>query len=174
MPEHLTLADLGAFEKDVYPVGRLDRDSEGLLILTNDKSLTNKLLDPKFGHKRTYWVQVDGIPDASDLQQLRAGVTIKLKKGKYQTRPAKAQLLGDVNLEERNPPVRFRKHIPTTWIALTLTEGKNRQVRKMCAQIGHPCLRLIRVAIEDLQLNDLKIGAVKTLPEKTIKRLLNL
>lgn len=175
IPEHRTLGDLYDFPKGIYPVGRLDKDSEGLLILTNDGRLTHQLLDPKFQHRRTYWVQVEGSPAANDLNTLSKGVKIKLKKGYYDTLPVEVQNIdNEIVIEDRNPPVRFRKSIPTTWLALTLTEGKNRQVRKMCAAVGFPVLRLIRVSIENLVLNDLPIGGVLEMKEKELKQLLEI
>ncbi|RMG86910.1 MAG: pseudouridine synthase [Bacteroidetes bacterium] len=169
LPEHRTLADLGNFPKDVYPVGRLDKDSEGLLILTNDKQLTHRLLHPDFHHRRTYLAQVEGIPTPDAIRQLAGGVDIKLGKKKYHTRPCSVRLMGNTPdyhgfmPAPRTPPIRFRKNNPTSWLELTLTEGKNRQVRKMCARAGFPVLRLIRVAIEKLELGDLPIGGVKPL-----------
>lgn len=160
-------------EKDVYPVGRLDKDSEGLLILTNDKILNNKLLNPRFEHQRTYAVQVDREITQEAIEQLEKGVDIKLGKTKYHTLPAEAQVIAEPNLPERDPPVRFRKNVPTSWIEIKLIEGKNRQVRKMCAAVGFPCLRLVRVAIEKLELGDLAPGEIKEITHEQIK-LLNL
>lgn len=152
-PHHRTLADLYDWPPDVYPVGRLDRDSEGLLLLTDDKSLTHRLLDPAFAHPRTYWVQVEGIPGAEALQALRTGVDIRIRKKTHRTRPAEVRLLeAPPPLPERDPPVRFRKTVPDSWLELTLTEGKNRQVRRMCAAVGYPVLRLVRVGIAGLRL----------------------
>lgn len=140
---------------DVYPVGRLDQDSEGLLLLTNDGQFQHRLINPKFQHPRTYWVQVERIPDAAALQQLRQGVTIQ----GYQTRSAQVRLLEtEPELPPRNPPIRFRKHVPTAWIEITLTEGRNRQVRRMTASVGFPTLRLVRVGIADLRLDGLAPG----------------
>ena len=153
-PEHRTLADLHDFPKDVYPVGRLDRDSEGLLILTDDKRFNHQLLDPKFAHPRTYAVQLEGEPTGDALARLAAGVTINLKGKQHRCRPVEVTPLPPA-APPRVPPVRFRKNIPTTWWALTLTEGKNRQVRRMCAAVGYPVLRLIRSAIGELSLDDL-------------------
>jgi 23S rRNA pseudouridine2457 synthase len=140
---------------DVYPVGRLDRDSEGLLLLTSDGRLQHRLSDPRFAHPRTYWVQVEKIPDAIALQSLRQGVVIQ----GYQTRPAQVRLLEvEPDLPPRQPPIRVRQSIPTAWLELTLTEGKNRQVRRMTAAVGFPTLRLVRVAIAHLQLAGLEPG----------------
>lgn len=152
-PHHVTLADLDFdFAKDVYPVGRLDADSEGLLILTADKSLNAKLLNPKNKQPKTYWVQVEGAPNKMDLLPLEKGLMIKIKGKLHRTAPAKAFLLKEIpQLPLRNPPIRFRKSIPTTWISLTITEGKNRQVRRMCAVIGFPVLRLVRVGLAGYQ-----------------------
>ena len=150
---HQTLADLDfKFQKEVYPVGRLDADSEGLLLLTNDKTLNHKLLDPKFKHKRVYLAQVEGIVTQEAKTILEKGVSITVDGKKHQTLPCSAELLpatfgdepGDV--PERKPPIRFRKNSPTSWIKLTLHEGKNRQVRKMTAAVGFPTLRLIRIS----------------------------
>lgn len=159
-----TLSSLFEFPKDVYPVGRLDMDSEGLLLLTNDKSLTDYLLNPKHKHEREYFAQVEGIPTEEALQKLCGGVVIE---GKL-TLPAKAKLIEDPNFPPRFPPIRERKTIPTSWISLTLIEGRNRQVRKMTAAVGLPTLRLVRMRIENLFLDDLKVGEVKEINEKDI------
>lgn len=173
-PQHVTLRDVYSFPPDVYPVGRLDRDSEGLLLLTNDKTLNNKLLNPKFQHKRTYLVQVEQIPTPEALKQLRKGLIIRLDKQDYQTQPAQVKLLETPpDVPERNPPIRHRENIPTAWLELTLTEGKNRQVRRMLAAVGFPVLRLIRTRIEKLELRELKPGFVQQLSRKDAYRLLN-
>ncbi|MEM9978966.1 MAG: pseudouridine synthase [Cyanobacteria bacterium P01_D01_bin.2] len=139
----------------VYPVGRLDRDSEGLLLLTDDGPLQQRLCHPRFGHPRTYWVQVEGIPDAQSLERLRQGVTIR----NYTTRPAQVELLCQAPaLPPRIPPIRVRKHIPTAWLQLTLQEGKNRQVRRMTAAVGFPTLRLVRARLGSLQVEHLQPG----------------
>jgi 23S rRNA pseudouridine2457 synthase len=139
----------------VYPVGRLDRDSEGLMLLTNNGRLQHRLSDRRFRHPRTYWVQVERIPDEAALNQLRTGIVIQ----NYCTRPALVQLLPtDPPLPERQPPIRFRKTVPTAWLEITLTEGRNRQVRKMTAAVGYPTLRLVRVAIAHLRLDGLEPG----------------
>ena len=163
------------FPKDVYPVGRLDKDSEGLLLLTNDKYLNHRMTEPKFGHKRTYHVQVEGDIQAAHIQKLESGVSIKLPNKKiYQTQPCQVHILVNVSYPERIPPVRQRLTIPTSWIEITLREGKNRQIRKMTAQIGFPTLRLIRVAIEDLELKDLNPYPVTTYTKDKIYSLLKL
>lgn len=164
VPEHRVLGDLSDFPKDVYPVGRLDRDSEGLLILTNDRSLNEALLHPSRKHGRTYWVRVEGSPTKEQLNQLEQGVTIRAKGKTHHCAPLKTRVLTEeetANILPRTPPVRFRKNVPDAWLELTLTEGKNRQVRKMCASIGLPVLRLIRVGIESLKLSELGESEVK-------------
>ncbi|MFQ4146282.1 pseudouridine synthase [Chlorogloeopsis sp. ULAP02] len=153
---------------DVYPVGRLDWDSEGLLLLTNHGQLQNRLCDPQFGHERTYLVQVERIPDPTALKKLEAGVLIK----DYRTRPAKVRLLNEApSLSDRNPPIRFRKTVPTAWLEMKLTEGKNRQVRRMTAAVGFPTLRLVRTAIAHLQINGLQPGQWRDLKSRELKLL---
>ncbi len=145
---------------DVYAVGRLDADSEGLLLLTDDGRLQHRLTDPKFQHPRTYWVQVDNIPDEEALSKLRTGITIQ----NYRTRPAQVRLLEqEPDLPPRQPPIRSRQTIPTAWLELILTEGKNRQVRRMTAAVGFPTLRLVRVSIGQINLTDLAPGAWREL-----------
>jgi 23S rRNA pseudouridine2457 synthase len=157
------------FPKDVYPVGRLDKDSEGLLLLTNDKRLNHRLLDPKFKHEREYWAQVENIPSPEALQRLFQG--LQLKDGP--TLPARAQLLtAEPELPPRNPPIRYRAAIPTAWICLSLTEGRNRQVRRMTAAVGFPTLRLVRWRIESLTLAGLLPGQVRALTESERQTLL--
>lgn len=151
-PGQKTLADLVQVEKDVYPVGRLDKDSEGLLLLTNDKSVNQKLLHPKNKHEKTYWAQVDGQITEDALEQLKNGVSIKHKGKAYHTLPCMAkQIATPAQLWERKPPIRYRKNIPTSWVEITLHEGKNRQVRKMMAAVGFPVLRLIRMGVEEIK-----------------------
>ena len=153
---------------DVYPVGRLDRDSEGLLLLTNDGLLQHRLSDPKFHHPKTYWVQVERIPTEQDLDLLRRGVMIKKQK----TRPAIASLLAqEPDLPPRHLPIRHRKNVPTAWLELTITEGRNRQVRRMTAAIGFPTLRLVRVAIGALTLEGLLPGEWRELTTAEAKYL---
>lgn len=138
----------------VYPAGRLDRDSEGLLLLTDDGALQAQIADPRFKLPKTYLVQVEGEPDAAVVQQLRRGVT--LKDGP--TRPAKAELIDPPVLWPRDPPVRYRKTVPDSWLRLTISEGRNRQVRRMTAAVGHPTLRLVRWSIGEWTLDDLPPG----------------
>jgi len=171
VPSHRTLKDFLDLPNDVYPVGRLDRDSEGLLLLTNDNQFKTRLLDPKSRSTKTYWAQVDGDVDQTSIEQMAAGVDIKLKKARYKTLPAKVKKIVQPILWDRVPPIRFRKEIPTTWLQIQITEGKNRQVRKMCAAIGHPCLRLVRYAIKGVQLEGLDSGQYRVLTEKEIKEL---
>lgn len=139
----------------VYPVGRLDRDSEGLLFLTDDGPLAHRLTDPRFEHTKTYWAQVERIPDEAALEALRRGVM--LSDGP--TRPARARRIeGDPVLPDRPVPIRFRKNVPTCWIEIVLTEGRNRQVRRMTAAVGFPTLRLVRVAIGGIRLDGMQPG----------------
>ncbi|MBP7939784.1 MAG: pseudouridine synthase [Sediminibacterium sp.] len=155
----LCLKDILHVPTDVYPVGRLDYDSEGLLLITNDKSINQQLLNPIFAHQRTYWVQVDGAITPGALAQLTKGVTINIDGKAYKTKPAKLELLPDsVQVPDRNPPIRFRKNIPTSWVAIQVTEGKNRQVRKMFAQVGFPVLRLIRAKLGKYTIQDMQPG----------------
>ena len=152
-----TLADY-IKDKNVYAAGRLDRDSEGLLILTNDGKLQNKITDPKHKLEKTYLAQVEGEVTAEAIRQLQKGV--KLKDG--MTRPAKARIIDEPEwLWPRTPPIRERRNIPTTWIELKISEGKNRQVRRMTAAVGFPTLRLIRESVGDWQLDGLQSGEFK-------------
>jgi len=159
-----TLGELDKFKRDVYPVGRLDTDSEGLLILTNDKRLNNALLNPENQHDRTYLVQIEGLVTAQAINDLESGVEIRINKKNYKTLPAKARIVKEApNLPERHPPIRFRESVPTSWLELKLQEGKNRQVKRMTAKVGFPTLRLVRWAIEDLSLDGMKPGDVMRL-----------
>ncbi len=168
-----TLADFfQGIPKNVYPVGRLDYDSEGLLLLTDDKLLTQQLLDPSRQHARTYLVQVDGDVTEAALQKLRQGVQINVDGKMYLTRKAQAEKISaPVWLWDRDPPVRFRKEIPTSWISLALTEGKNRQVRKMTAAAGFPTLRLLRFSIGSLNVADLAPGSWREYGDELKKQL---
>ena len=145
--------------KNVYAAGRLDFDSEGLVFLTDDGKLQNLISDPKHKLEKTYLVQVEGIPSEESLYKLRKGIL--LKDGL--TKPAKAKLIDSPKIMERNPPIRERKNIPTSWIELIITEGKNRQIRRMTAAIGHPTLRLIRYSIGDWTIENLKSGEYKSI-----------
>ena len=159
--EHDTLGSLISFPKDVYPVGRLDHDSEGLLLLTNDKAVNARLLNPKRKHSRTYWAQVEGIPSEASLLLLMKGITINLKGTLYRSLPLRAEVMESLSVPERIPSVNYLKHPTTSWVQLTLREGKNRQIRKMMAKVGHPVLRLIRFAIG-------KITIEKMLPSDVV------
>ena len=155
----LCLKDIIEVEKDVYPVGRLDYDSEGLLLITNDKTINQQLLNPVFAHQRTYWVQVEGAITEAAIAQLSKGVSINVDGKIYKTKPAQLEILPDsLEVPERNPPIRFRKSIPTSWVAIQITEGKNRQVRKMFAQVGFPVLRLIRAKLGKYSVHQMQPG----------------
>lgn len=168
------LGTLYQVSKDVYPVGRLDMDSEGMLLLTNDKSINHKLLDPKYNHRRVYWVEVENRPDNKTLKKLSQGVEINLKSKIYKTKPCEVKILEAFEIAEREPPVNRKKHPMTCWLEIKLTEGKNRQVRRMTAKIGHPTLRLIRFAIESLELGDLESGGIVQISKNVLYSQLNL
>lgn len=154
-----TLADFG-FPAHVYPVGRLDADSEGLLLLSDEAALNERLLHPRNAHAREYWVQVERIPAAEALRKLEQGLVIQ----SHHTLPCRARLLEPQPLvPPRDPPIRVRKTVPDCWLALELTEGKNRQVRRMTAAVGHPTLRLMRVRIGEFGLGELKVGTWREL-----------
>ena len=156
------LSEFG-FPKDVYPIGRLDADSEGLLLLSDETDLNERLLHPRRGHSRIYWAQVEGIPAPEALAKLCRGVTIQGRT----TLPCAARLVDpQPAVPPRDPPIRFRKSVADCWIALDLIEGKNRQVRRMTAAIGHPTLRLIRVRIGQFDLGSLKQGEWRVLDER--------
>jgi len=149
------MAEFG-FPKVVYAIGRLDADSEGLLLLSDESALNQRLLHPSKGHRRIYWVQVERIPTTQALAQLEGGVLVQGRK----TLPCRVRLLEpQPEVPPREPPIRYRKNVPDCWIALELVEGKNRQVRRMTAAIGHPTLRLLRAQIGGFELGDLKPGA---------------
>jgi 23S rRNA pseudouridine2457 synthase len=143
--------------KNVYPAGRLDYDSEGLLILTNDGKLQNKISDPNNKLPKSYWVQIEGVIEEDSITKLEKGIL--LKDGI--TKPAKVKTISEPKVWARYPPIRIRKNIPNSWIELTITEGRNRQVRRMTAAIGYPTLRLIRISIGDWQIDTLKPGSYK-------------
>lgn len=177
-----TLKDYFTVPSDVYAVGRLDYDSEGLLLLTNDKQLNHRLLDPRFAHEREYWVQVEGSLESgverqefrvgngeSAIKQLEHGVVIAVDGKPYRTKPCKAIVFAEPPaVPERNPPIRYRKSVPDSWLKLILTEGKNRQVRKMTAQVGFPTLRLIRYRIEQLTIGGLQPGDMQVLTRSAV------
>ena len=159
-----TLKDYFEVPMDVYPVGRLDYDSEGLLILTNDPAVNNRLLHPMFAHEREYWVQVEGTITREAVQRLTDGVEISIDGKPFRTGSAKAEIFSAAPaVPPRIPPIRVRKNIPVTWIKLILTEGKNRQVRKMTARVGFPTLRLIRYRIANLSIASLEPGEMRQL-----------
>lgn len=170
----LTLSNFFNFPKDIYPVGRLDYDSEGLLILTNDNFLKTKLLDPEEKHRKTYYVQVEGVPTNTDLLELAKGIEIFVKNRKFSVKAISCNLIPEPNLPERLPPIRFRKNIPTSWLKLTITEGKYHQIRKMTAKIGFPTLRLVRYSIEDLTIDNIDIDGTNVLERKKLYKQLKL
>jgi 23S rRNA pseudouridine2457 synthase len=158
---HRTLAEFG-FPPRVYPIGRLDAESEGLLLLSDEAALNEKLLHPKHGHRRVYWAQVERVPDAEALSRLERGITIAGQR----TLPCRSSMLDpQPDIPPRDRPIRFRKNVPTAWIALELVEGKNHQVRRMAAAVGHPTLRLIRVKIGGFELADLAAGEWRMLDD---------
>ncbi len=168
-----TLSDCFKVPSDVYPVGRLDYDSEGLLLLTNDTLLNNRLLNPANRHEREYWVQVEGLITTEALIQIQKGVGISIDGKLHFTQPCKASLFCNTpNVPPRIPSIRVRKNIPDSWISLTLTEGKNRQVRRMTAKVGFPTLRLIRYRIEGLTISRLLPGEIMELSKKDVYRYL--
>lgn len=173
--DHQTLADLAfTFNKDVYPVGRLDYNSEGLLILTNDKSMNQQLLLPRNKVSKTYYAQVEGEATPSQIQKLNYGVEINVKGKIHQTDSAEVLTIETPILPERNPPIRFRANKPTTWLSITIGEGKNRQVRKMTAAINLPTLRLVRWSIGALSVKDLNPGEVQAITLDELKKLVGI
>lgn len=166
-----TLAEFG-FPKNVYPIGRLDADSEGLLLLSDEAALNQQLLHPRQGHKRVYWVQVERVPERAALEQLARGVLVQGRK----TLPCEASMLEPKpEVPPREPPIRFRKSVRDCWIAMELVEGKNRQVRRMTAAVGHPTLRLMRVQIGKflLSFSELPSGRWKELSAQERELVLN-
>ncbi|OUT94782.1 MAG: hypothetical protein CBB92_13220 [Flammeovirgaceae bacterium TMED32] len=172
--ENEGLGSIFRIPKGIYAVGRLDLDSEGLLILTNDKKLNSALLNPKNKHKRTYHVEVEGTPSTAALKALSEGLHISIDGKSYRTKKAEARVLMDYNFPERSPAVNRIKHPETSWVEVILTEGKNRQVRKMTAKVGHPTLRLIRVGVEDLALHPLMPGQIVMISKKVLYKKLKL
>ncbi len=175
VPGKKTLSDFFTLQKDIYPVGRLDEDSEGLLLLTNDTSVNKRLLDPLFAHTREYLVQVEGNIQKDAITKMSKGIVINVNGKIYTTKPCMVSTQEQApNVPERNPPIRFRKNIPTSWINIILQEGKNRQVRKMTAAAGFPTLRLLRTRIANIELGNLQPGEIKMLDKETIyKKLWN-
>ncbi|MBF8293909.1 MAG: putative pseudouridine synthase [Bacteroidetes bacterium] len=165
----MTLKAFGPFPQDIYPVGRLDADSEGLLLLTNDGPAKHLLLEPRHGHQRTYLVQVERVPSGEALARLRTGVTIEGRK----TKQATVTLLDpEPPVPLREIPIRYRKSVPTAWLEIALTEGRNRQIRKMTAAVGHPTLRLIRIKLGPLTLIGLNPGEHRHLSKTEVQLLL--
>jgi 23S rRNA pseudouridine2457 synthase len=163
-----TLAGFYNFPKDVYPVGRLDMDSEGLLLLSNDKELVNFLLHPDNRHEKEYYAQVERIPDEKALNDLREGVVIEGKK----TLPAEVEIINDPGFPLRKPPINPKKGMQVCWLRIVITEGRHRQVRKMTAKVGHPTLRLVRVRIKNIKLGSLPQGEVRELSKEEVNFLL--
>ena len=172
--ENKGLGSIFRIPKGIYAVGRLDLDSEGLLILTNDKKLNSALLNPENEHKRTYHVEVEGTPSAAALKVLSGGISITIDGKPYRTKKAEVRVLTDYDFPERSPAVNRIKHPETSWVEVILTEGKNRQVRKMTAKVGHPALRLVRVGIEDLALHPLMPGQIVMISKKVLYKKLKL
>ena len=170
-----TLKDFFDVPVNVYPVGRLDYDSEGLLILTDDKYLNDYLLNPLHGHEREYWIQVEGDITQNAIAELEQGVTININGKMYQTKKCIAKIISPPEeIAERDPPIRFRKNIPVSWVKIILTEGKNRQVRKITAKAGFPTLRLIRYRIGKITIDRLKPGEMKMLSHTEMYNLLQI
>jgi 23S rRNA pseudouridine2457 synthase len=164
-----TLSAFGPFPRSVYAAGRLDADSEGLVFLTDDGELKHRLIEPSFGHERTYLVQVERIPSAAAIARLRTGIVLDGRP----TKPASVRLLEqEPSVPPRDVPIRIRKAVPTSWLEITLREGRNRQVRRMTAATGHPTLRLIRIRFGPLDIADLSPGQSRVLTKKEIASLL--
>jgi 23S rRNA pseudouridine2457 synthase len=162
-----TLSNLKNIPKNIYPIGRLDIDSEGLLLISNDKLLVDYLLNPQNSHEKEYLAQVEGIPTEEEMNKFRSGLIIENQK----TLPAQIEVINSPNLPDRVQPIRRRMNIPVCWTKIVITEGRNRQVRKMTAAIGHPTLRLIRIRIKNITLGDLKVGEIRELNKIEIRKL---
>ncbi|TAE17366.1 MAG: pseudouridine synthase [Bacteroidetes bacterium] len=171
--DKLCLKNIIDVPSNVYPLGRLDYDSEGLLLLTNDASVNAKLLHPKTKHSKTYWVQVEGAITPQAIQQLAQGVSISINGKQHTTLPAKVKILPqEPLLPPRSTPIRFRKNIPTSWVSITLHEGKNRQVRKMTAAVGFPTLRLVRYSMEKITIENMQPADLVSFSQKEFFHLL--
>jgi 23S rRNA pseudouridine2457 synthase len=173
---HQSIADFFILDlKDVYPIGRLDKDSEGMLLLTNDKGLNSALLSPKALKTKTYLVQVEGKLDKAAMQKLSDGIRITIDKKEHLTLPAKVKIVEEPkHLWERIPAVRYRKEIPTSWAEIGIQEGKNRQIRRMFASVGFPVLRLIRIAVENLVLDRILPGDIQEIEKQEFFKKLNI
>jgi 23S rRNA pseudouridine2457 synthase len=170
-----TLKNYFDVPSNVYPVGRLDYDSEGLLILTDDKKLNTLLLNPLYRHEREYWVQVEGDISPQAIDQLQQGVPVNINGKIFQTQKCIVKKFSSPpKVHERKPPIRVRKNIPDSWVRIILTEGKNRQVRKMTAKVGYPTLRLIRYRIENITLKNLQPGEMKVISKQELYNLLQI
>lgn len=156
---------------EIYAAGRLDMDSEGLLLLTDSGALQHRLSDPKFEHPKIYWAQVERNPDDAALERLRVGVELSDSGKLWRTKPAQARLIEPPDIPERPVPIRFRANIPTAWLELTITEGKNRQVRRMTAAVGYPTLRLVRWAIGSITLAGLQPGHYQALTKSEVEQI---
>jgi 23S rRNA pseudouridine2457 synthase len=168
VPGKMTISDFGPFPRDVHPVGRLDEESEGLLLLTNDGEIHHRLIEPRYAHRRTYLVQVERVPDEDALRTLRSGVLL----GGETTLAAEVRLLhSDPGLWPKRTPIRFRKTVPTAWLEFTIKEGKNRQIRRMTAAVGHPALRVVRMSVGPLLLDDLRPGESRELTKAEVRAL---
>lgn len=167
--QDLTLKDLFSVPSDVYPIGRLDKDSEGLLLLSNDSGLNEQLLHPSNKVTKTYLAQIEGVPSEESVLRLKKGIAIVIHKKTHQTLPASVFVIDEpFQIPIRNPPIRFRKNIPTSWLKIEIKEGKNRQVRKMCAAVGLPVLRLIRISMGKYTLPVLENGWIRKIMKSEI------
>jgi len=174
-PGQRTLSDMFTIPPDTYPVGRLDQDSEGLLVLTNDNSLKSKVLSPRSKISKTYWAHVEGEIAPDDLIPLQQGLSIRVKGRTVPLLPVKARVLDQAPpLPDRDPPIRFRKAVPDSWVELVLEEGKNRQVRRMMAAIGFPVLRLVRTQIANIHLDGMEPGEMREWTKNAIYKRLGL